>query len=88
MDVEEPLGVVDFTTEKDSTKSKKNKKRKRVGNRLPIGEKIAKDSDGHDAPHSKRSASHSAEDNSADELEGTSTFLSLVELGRKPPNSS
>lgn len=45
MDVEQPLQVVDFITEKDLKKTKPTKKRKRVGNRLKIGEK-----------HSKRSA--------------------------------
>lgn len=42
MEVEKPLQVVDFTTEKDFNKSKKNKKRKRVGNRIPIGAEAAK----------------------------------------------
>lgn len=42
MDVERPLDYVDFTTEKDFSKSKSHKKRKRVGNRIPIGEKAAK----------------------------------------------
>ena len=52
MDVETPLGYVDFTTEKDlqRQRSKSLKKRKRVGNRRPIGEKIAKPSRAHTTP--------------------------------------
>jgi len=50
MDVEKPLKYVDFFTEKDARKSKVLRKRKRVGNRRPIGEKIAKSSAAHRTP--------------------------------------
>ena len=42
MDVDSPLPVVDFLTEKDAKFKKPTNKRKRVGNRIRIGEKIAK----------------------------------------------
>lgn len=53
MEVDTSSRYVNFITEKDLKKSKVHKKRKRVGNRIPIGEKVAKKSAAHRTPNSR-----------------------------------
>lgn len=74
MDSEAPLGVVDFTSAADYrvSKTKQQKKRKRVGNRIPVGEKLAKAGADQDAPNSKTPTASRAERLAKALLEGAS----------------
>lgn len=71
MDVEQPLQVVDFITEKDLKKTKPTKKRKRVGNRLRIGEKHPKRTTAQRAPREAPEPVIESESDEEESAEGT-----------------
>lgn len=71
MDVEKRLEVVDFITEKDLKKSKATKKRKRVGNRIPIGVKAARHHAAQRNPKNKPQPVRDAESDDEESAEGT-----------------
>lgn len=79
---EGPVGVVDFTTPADYrvSKTKLRKKRKKVGNRRVVGEKVSKRSTSIDAPNSGDAEPERAERLAEEELEGTCSWPSRQEL--------
>lgn len=70
MDVEAPLRYVNFLTEKDAKFKKATNKRKRVGNRIRIGEKIPRQANTFSRAASSSAVSKRAEEMAEESLEG------------------